>query len=148
MERKLRWYIGMSAYDFIAADKKLKTIELGVETNGHNIIIQNEDYVLGIYNDEASSYTEPFTNLPSIVNVQIGDFDNVKTELFNYVKDAMRENDTLEIWSTWVGETDDIEKKTMYEENMTVEDLRWVLGRNNSNHPRCLKVYKWTRGKK
>ena len=67
----------MSQYDFIAADKKLDPLEIGVEAYGHVIIIQNEDHVLGIYDDEPSGYTEPFTNLPAIVNVQIGDFDNV-----------------------------------------------------------------------
>ncbi|MBP3805237.1 MAG: hypothetical protein J6I76_15365 [Oribacterium sp.] len=138
----------MSQYDFIAADKKLDPLEIGVEADGHVIIIQNEDHVLGIYDDEPSGYTEPFTNLPAIVNVQIGDFDNVKTELFNYVKAAIKGNDTIELWSTWMGETDDIEKRTMHEGNMTVEDLRWVFGRNNLDHPRCLKIYKWTRGKK
>ncbi|GEM_PF-4563710 len=92
----------MSQYDFIAADKKLDPLEIGVEADGRVIIIQNEDHVLGIY-DEPSSCIEPFTNLPAIVNVQIGDFDNVKTELFNYVKAAIKENDTIELWSTWMG---------------------------------------------
>lgn len=86
----------MSQYDFMAADNKLKPLEIGVEDNRRIVIIQNEDYMLGIYDDEPSNYTDPFTDLPSIMNVQIGDFDNVKSELFDYVKDALKINDTKE----------------------------------------------------
>ena len=138
----------MSAYDFIAADRKMKPVEIGVENKGHMIIIENENHVLGIYDDKPSCYTEPFTDLPIIMSVQIGNFENIRAELFSYVKDAIKENTIIEVWSTWMGETDGIERKIVHENNLTADDLQWVYGLKDRSHPRCLKIYKWIRGKK
>ena len=138
----------MSTYDFIAADRKMKPVEIGVEHKGYVTIIENEKHVLGVYDDEPSCYTEPFTDLPIIMSVQFGNFENIGAELLAYVKDAIKENDIIEVWSTWMGETDGIEKKTIHENNLTADDLQWVYGLEDRSHPRCLKIYKWNRGKK
>lgn len=41
----------MNAYDFIAADKKLELLEIGVEHKGYTIIIEDEGRILGTFED-------------------------------------------------------------------------------------------------
>lgn len=137
----------MSCYDFIAADKKLNPYTVGVEKRDNMIIIEDEDRLLEIFEDEPNCYTKPFTSLPLIMQVQLGSFERIKGELFDYVMAAIEENDTVEIWSTWMGEIGKIEKKTVPKDELSVEDLRWVLGADCWDHPKYLKIFKWTREK-
>jgi hypothetical protein len=138
----------MSAYDFIAADKKLIPLEIGVEDKGYTIVIEDEGHTLRIFEDEPSSYTEPFTVLPVIMSVQIGNYSSVEVELFDYLKNSMADNDNLEIWATWMEEAEGAEKITRHIDELSIDDVHWVFGDNSRKHPRGLKVFKWIRGKK
>lgn len=139
----------MSAYSFIAADKDLKELCIGVEDLGYGIRIEDENHILNIFDDEPSEYTKPFSDLPIIMGIETGSvFSTVEKNLVQYIKDALQENDTVEIWSTWMEETEDIDKKTIHEDELTLEHLRWVLDRDEITNPRGIKIYKWTRGKK
>lgn len=139
----------MSAYDFIAANKKLSPLDIGIEDKGYVILIENEDSILSIYEDESSCYTKPFTELPIIMAVQLGrDFSSFEAELNDYLTEAMKENDAIELWATRIGEVSGIEKRTLHIDELVIEDLRWVFGDHEYSHPKGLRLYKWTRGKK
>ena len=58
----------MSAYDFIAADKKLEPLEIGVEDKGYAIIIEDEGHTLRIFEDEPSSYCLIVNNVDTRMN--------------------------------------------------------------------------------
>lgn len=140
--------VKMSEYIFIASDKSLRLLEVGLKIKNNRTFIENENNFLTIYNDEPNCYTNPFTTLPEIRHVLIGtDFSKVDIELFNYIKDAMLENKIVELWHTWMGETENIEKTTKNIDELTISDIRWVFEDASCTHPRGLKIFRWVRGK-
>lgn len=55
--------------------------------------------------------------------MQIGsDFSSFETELFNYIKDAVPENEIVELWHAWMDEKNNIKKEVRH-----VDDLSIVL---------------------
>ncbi len=60
----------------------------------------------------------------------------------------MKNNTGLEIWYNWSYENVGLEKKTRNITELTEEDLDWVLGDEYFKSPKCLKIFKYTRGKK
>lgn len=139
----------MSLYCFIAGEKKIPPLSIGVVDQGYRIIIEDEKHTLLIFEDLSNSYTKAFTDKPVIMGLQIGmDFATVEEDLLSYLQQAMVDNSNIEIWRTWMGETGGTEYKSVHINELSVEDLRWALGEMVYTHPKCLKVYKWTKGKR
>lgn len=139
----------MSIYCFLASDKKLPPLSIGIDDQGYRIIIEDERRILNIFEDSGNCCTKPFTDRPVIMGVETGiDFTTVEEEMLLYLQKAMIDNFGIEIWWTWMGETDRVERRSVSVKELTVGDLRWILGEKVYTHPKCLKVYKWKKGKK
>ena len=139
----------MSLYCFMAAEKKMTPLSIGIVDQGYRVIIEDERHILNIFEDPPSCYTEPFTDKPIIMGLETGiDFITVEEEMLSYLQKAMTEHSVIEIWWTWMGEIGETEHKSVHINALAAEDLRWVLGEKIYTHPKCLKVYKWTKGKR
>lgn len=139
----------MSLFNFIAADKPLSELTIGIEDHGSCIIIEDEARTLNIYTEQFEGYPEEFTKLPHIMGVEFGRFNRMKDELLSYVLAAADQCSQMELWSIWLDDPDrNIEHRACRREDLTEEGLAWIWGQEYFTHPRCLKVYKWRRGAK
>ena len=137
----------MSLFNFIAADKPLSELTIGIEDHGSYIIIEDEFRTLNIYTEQYEGCPEEFTKLPHIMGVEFGRFNRMKDELLGYVLAAADQCTQMELWSIWLDDPDlNIEHRACRREDLTEEDIAWVWGQEYFTHPRCLKVYKWRRG--
>ena len=141
----------MSLYCFIASDKKLPPLSVGIDDQGYRIIIEDEKHILNIFEDSPNSLAEPFTDKPAIMCVETGiDFATVADDLLSYVQNAMVDNKSIELWVIWVGTVSlgdrTTEKRSVSANELTADDLFWIFGEAEYSHPKCLKVFKWTKG--
>ena len=141
----------MSLYCFIASDKKLPPLSVGIDDQGYRIIIEDERHMLNIFEDSPNSLVEPFTNKPGIMGVETGiDFTTVADDLLSYVQNAMAENKSIELWVIWIGTVSlgdrATEKRSVSVNELNTDDLFWIFGEAEYSHPKCLKVFKWTKG--
>ena len=142
----------MSLYCFMACDKKVPPLSIGIDDQGYRIIIPDERHILNIYEAAQDNCTRPFTDKQVIMGVEIGlDFLTVAEDMLSYVQKAMLDNANIELWSIWIGTVDigdrKVEKKSVSIGELTTDDLGWVLDDMNYSHPKCLKIYKWMKGK-
>lgn len=80
---------------------------------------------------------------------EIGDYDCVKEELEVYLRDAVLFCAQMELWSIWLDDPDtDIQRRTCRADELSEDDITWIWGQKCFEHPQCLKLYKWRRGKK
>ena len=146
----------MSLFYFIASEKELPPLSIGIDDQGYRIIIDDERHVLNIFEDlpnSYNSYTKTFTDKSVIMCVETGlDFSTVAADMLSYVQNAMLDNNSIELWSIWIGTVSlgdrKTEKKSVSVNELTTKDLCWILGDMDYSHPKCLKVYRWTKGKR
>ena len=141
----------MSLYCFIASDKKLPPLSVGIDDQGDRIIIEDERHILNIFEDSPNSYAEPFTDKPIIMCVETGiDFTTVSDDLLSYIQNAMVGHKSIELWVIWIGTVSlgdrTTEKRSVSVNELTADDLFWIFGELEYSHPKCLKVFKWTKG--
>ena len=141
----------MSLYYFMASDKKMKPLSVGIDDQGNRIIIEDERHVLNIFEDLPNSYAKQFTNMSIIMGVETGiDFTTVTADLLSYIQNAMVDNKSIELWAIWIGKAiisdSAIEKRSISVNELTVDDLCWIFGESYYSHPKCLKVFKWIKG--
>ena len=141
----------MSLYYFMASEKKLPPLSVGIDDQGYRIIIEDERHILNIFEDSPNSCTEPFTDKPVITGVETGlDFSTIAADLLSYIQKAMLDNVSIELWTIWIGTVSlgnrKTERKSVSADELTIEDLFWIWGDTDYSHPKCLKVYKWTTG--
>ncbi len=143
----------MSLACFIASDRTLNDYSAGVEDRGYALFIEDEKKVLNIFRYIEEEWTDlsfitSLTENPVYSCLEYNDFSTIKYTLLSYIKDAMKKNTSLEIWYTWNYENAGLEKKTKNIDELTLEDLNWILGDKYFKNPKCLKVFKYARGKK
>lgn len=139
----------MSWFRFIASDVELEEFCEGIVEKGDMIIIENEDKILNIYKDEYSGDPVDYTKLEHIMGIDIGRYKEVKSSLIDYIKKASLKCNKMEIWSIWLDDLDEnIEYLNVKAEGLSEKDVDWNFGDEYFEHPKCLKIYRWTRGPK
>lgn len=137
----------MSYYYFMAGNKEMKPFCMGIEKRGSMYLVE-EGHVLNIFRDEPDEYTAPYTKMPYIMGVEVDKISAVQEEMLAYIRDFMSENDQMEIWCIWLNEVEEAERRSVRVDELTAEDLFWIFDWKDYTHPLCLRIYKWTRGKK
>ena len=80
----------MSLYYFMASEKKLPPLSVGIDDQGYRIIIEDERHILNIFEDSPNCCTKPFTDKPVITGVETGiDFTTVEKDMLSYLEKAM-----------------------------------------------------------
>ena len=132
----------MSWYTFIASDTLLDEYTYECFDYRHMLNIRKEK-------DIDLEYLAHYTQLPYIMEIELHNYEYFQYILMQYIKEAIMRCDELEIWSVWLNDLDnDILYGRCKDEDISKEDIAWILNQQFYEHPRCLKMYKWKRGKK
>lgn len=139
----------MSWYVFMASDMPLEEYCLGVYKEKGLISIPDEQKVLVIHKEEYTGYTDQYTKLPHLMSVKMGKYEFVWENLVKYIQPAAKMSNKMEIWSVWLDDPDtNILYRKCKAEEIEEPDIAWIFDQQYFEHPQCLKIYKWRRGKK
>ncbi len=138
----------MSQYNFIASNIKLDSFSYGVQREGHRLYIDESNH-LQIFQDELFEDLTPYTKASYVQGISFGrKYLGNPEKLLDYIKQALDGQDSLEIFSIWLGEKNEVEKRDCHIDQLDRELLKWVFSYGGFKNPRKLKVYKYSRGKK
>lgn len=136
----------MSYYHFIASGSKLEEYCIGIEIKNRNcIIIPDETKTLNIFADDDCRFSANYTTLPNILCVEFSEFETIANDFLEYIKKQMEFIKAVELWNTWLDEIEEPERIAVNIEDFRFDDLMWIYGEQYYTHPKCLKIYKWTK---
>ncbi|MBV1758645.1 MAG: hypothetical protein KMY55_12500 [Dethiosulfatibacter sp.] len=161
----------MSLYQFLASDSPLKDVQnpnieiISLnEMAKRNLVVPeillnnkntdpNEKIVLiceseellheiEIRKDNPKGYAHPYTSKKYVSEITFRYTDIRAEQLIKYISENLLISDELEIWSIWLDDLKEGIIETKSQNDLTLEDLKKVLGPGYYEMPRCLKIKK------
>lgn len=104
----------MSQYNFIASKKNLVPFSYGIRYEGSRLIIEDYDFIQ-ISKDELFDDLLPYTDVPNVMCIGYGrKYLERPEKLINYIESALEKQNSLELFSIWLGEDCEVEKKSIW----------------------------------
>lgn len=134
----------MSIFNFVAGDKPFEDFSRGVEPLNKNTIIIDEKRYVNVYAED-DSYSAAYTAKPYIMGIEFEFFGCISGELLGYIKKQMESHKEIELWTMWMDEKEDPERRACNANDLSLGDLEWIYGTKEYVCPKCLKIYRWSK---
>lgn len=161
----------MSIYQFLASDMPLKDVHNpNIELISLNemfkrnldvpeILLNNKDidwnekialiceseellHEIEIRKDNPRGYAHPHTSKKYISEITFRYTNTRADQLISYIREHLLLSDVVEIWSIWLDDKNEAILETKSLNDLSVEDIRKVLGEGYYEAPRCLTIEK------
>ena len=161
----------MSLYQFLASDMPLKDVRnpnieiislnemLGRNLDVPEILLSSKNidwdekialiceseellHEIEIRKDNPDGHAHPFTTKKYVSEITFRYTITRAEQLVHYIREHLRMSETLEIWSLWIDDIKEAIVETKGQDDLSIEDIKKVLGEGYYDAPRCLKIEK------
>jgi len=114
--------LGLKPHEFMpweSMDPNTKILYIDKESELGELVIAKCDS-----NDPYMENIKIYTNKPYIYSVDFTYSQKRGNELLKHMKDNIKEGTTMELWTIWLDEKDNIEPKTVSKDEVSTDDLK------------------------
>jgi hypothetical protein len=108
------------------------------------LICESEELLheIEIRKDNPDGHAHPFTTKKYVSEITFRYTSTRAEQLVHYIREHLRMSETLEIWSLWIDDIKEAIVETKRQDDLSIEDIKKVLGEGCFEAPRCLKIEK------
>jgi hypothetical protein len=108
------------------------------------LICESEELLheIEIRKDNPDGHAHSFTTKKYVSEITFRYTSTRAEQLIHYIREHLLMSETLEIWSLWIDDIKEAIVETKGQDDLSIEDIKKVLGEGYYDAPRCLKIEK------